>query len=114
MTSPIEYAVATATKTGVKVTMNATVMTGDYFKNNGKTLLIYKNSTTPSTAVVDRDVECSLGTKHDVTITIGASKYVVAGPFNDATFGDSADSYKVDINSYTSTTGVTVGAVKLA
>jgi hypothetical protein len=92
--------------TGAALTTTAANSGGDTVpNNNGRTLLIFENtSENPVTVTVDSTV-CSFGEEHDAEVVVAAESVRVAGPFDRARYGS------ILTLAYSGVTGLTVAAI---
>jgi len=71
-------------------TFAAAAELGDYFVNNGKIFLYFKNANAGASRVITihSQVLCSHGVEHDITVTVPLSSEEMAGPFSTDRFND--------------------------
>ena len=64
--------------------------TGDYFQNNGKILLYFKNASVAEarTVTISAQAECNQGHEHDITVTVSTSSEEIVGFFRMNRFND--------------------------
>ena len=104
-----QIALTEATLDGFFTATQSAESSGDYFNNNGNTLLfIYNQSGASITVTIDSPKKCSQGHYHDKSIVIGAGGSAYIGVFPVYQFNDVNG--RVNI-SYTSATSVYVGGI---
>lgn len=94
------------------IVFDAADAAGDDFVNDGRTILIVKNTdAAPKTVTVNSQALCSQGFDHDIAVivpdTTGES---IIGTFPKGRFNDATGKVAV---SYSSVTGVSVAAVRI-
>lgn len=102
-----------ATLDGVNITTQSCESGGDYFVNDGKTIIyIYNASGSDVTVTFDAPNQCSQGFQHDNAVVIPGSGtvYKYIGTFPQTRFNDSNS--RVNIT-YSSATSVVIGALKI-
>lgn len=103
------YAANAPGHTEAAITMRTTAVAGDGWTNDGATLFRFVNTGTEKTVTVIAQTNCSLGFKHNVTITVPATTGDVwAGPFPTARFNDVNGVVQM---TYSSETALTIGAI---
>jgi hypothetical protein len=96
---------------GLEPTYAAANADGNYFTNDGKTLLHVKNDDSSShTVTVDSPTLCNQGETHDPAIAIPAGEERIIGPFPAGRFNTSGNVHLT----YDDVTSVTVAAISNA
>lgn len=104
-----EYTVYTSVVTGTTVTP-VTPANGDTFANDGKTVLVVENNSGAGitfNVVTSQTVESDLDVE-DRQISVDNGDIDIVGPFNTGIYGTT-----VTVNTWSSTTSVTIYAMKV-
>lgn len=102
-----DLAVQATSLTGLAVTYAAASAGGDTFDNDGRTVLLVKNSDTAAHTVTPNSVTpCNYGFDHDVAVSVPAGGGREIGPFDPSRYGVSVSV------AYSAVTGMTVAAVR--
>jgi hypothetical protein len=97
--------VQTVTNSGVEPTYNAVAALGDEFVNDGKTEIHAKNDSVGDIVVTAAAVNaCSLGTLHDIAVTVPAGEERRIGPFNRTIYNDANGKVQLTYDDVTSLT----------
>ena len=106
-----ELTVQNATLDGLDIVYTAANADGNYFTNNGKTVLLVKNGSGGDiTVTTDSQVNSNQGYDNDEDAVIGAGDTNSVGSFNKNRFNDSDGYVQV---TYSSVTSITVAAVNV-
>ncbi len=96
--------------TGLEETTQAAAAGGDYFVNDGKTVLhVINGSAGDITVTVDSPKECNQGFTHDAAVVVTAGEERFIGPFDRKRFNDANGRVQV---TYSGVTSLTVAALR--
>lgn len=105
-----EITLTDSTQDGFTVATQSANSGGDYFTNNGKTLLYVNNGSGASINVtIDSPNQCSQGYTHDLIVAVGAGASKFIGVLSQTQYNDSNG--RVNLT-YSSVTSITVGGIK--
>ena len=97
---------------GVEVTLEAANVDGNFFTNDGKTVLRVANGSGSSiTVTASAQASCSQGHEHPVVVSVPAGDTLDIGNFKSKYYNDSSNYVQI---AYSDVTTVTVAAVKAA
>lgn len=106
-----EITMTDATQDGFTITTQSAESGGDYFTNNGNSLLYVANGSGSSIDVtITGQNNCSQGFKHDLTVAVGAGASKFIGVLKQTQYNDVNQRVQI---SYSDVTTLTVGVIKI-